>query len=101
MAKKYEEMVDKSHRILKSDDEEYDAKQSEQPTKKEGDSGLKAEAARWRAEIEGIDDPRLLSYIRDCVYAKESLLRAEKGLDKEPCKECGSTDCTCPPKPIK
>jgi len=65
--------------ILKSDEEEYDAKQP--PVKKE--DGLKAQAAKYRTEIEGISDDKLLNYIASCCHAKMQMLSAEERLTEK------------------
>jgi hypothetical protein len=45
------------------------------------------ERAKWRKEILSITNPRVLSYIRDLINAKENLARAEQNADFVPSKD--------------
>jgi len=60
------------------------------------------DATKWKALIMDVDDPKVLNYIRELIYARESIGRADNILDPEPTKhhnEVGESvsPCACSP----
>jgi hypothetical protein len=74
--------------ILESDEQEYDAK-LEVGEKKEG--VIKAEAAKYKEMISGIEDTKLLDYIAHCAHTKASMLHAEERLTEKGSDESGQS----------